>query len=857
MQLVIKFLRLICGSEHYGLVGDIHEMYEVIKEKSGNLKALCWLSGQIISTIALILKNSISSFNALIRNYSVIAIRNIYRNKLYSIINIAGLSIGITCSILIFMWVADEVGHDEHMDKNVYRFILQFKSGKSSKTPDSMAPFLKERIPEIVEFTQLHKRPKWSVSYTSESGEKRVFFEKNLFLTDRSMFSVFNLKFLQGNLDSGFRGVVISQKTAKKYFGDENPLGKKLNFNNWYDSTVTAVVEDVPENSHFTGEIYSNRLGLKRHWAGGFNWQNHVHELYLKVEAGSDIEEIEARIYKLLLELNINRYRETLKAVELQRADKIYLYGSEISSEYVRYGDVKYVYIFSLIAIFILFIACLNFMNLMTARAENRIREVAIRKVSGAGLSSLIPQFIGEALCFAMVSGLFSIISIYLLLPLFNNLVNKKLVFSMMTVENLFQFFVIIVATGIFAGTYPAVFIASKKTVTILKNTRPVSKSFFSFRNILVIIQFGFSVLLIIGTLVTNSQITYLQKKKLGFNKEHILCIPSKGNFTKSYAVVKEKLLKIPSVTAVSIKDCYPTRSVTNSAIDWSSRGSRKKVLTEVSSIGFDYLKLMKINILSGRGFDHNIRGDIGQAVVVNQSFTEAMGIDNPSGMEIKIGKSSKTIVGVMEDANFKSLHQRIRPLLLRLTEITTDNTVFDLFGIILIKIAPGHEDAVLSEVRNLWQSMNSAIPFDYNFLDDIYNNLYKKESTISSIINVFSILAIIISALGIFGLASFAAEQRTREIGIRKVLGASTGRVMALLSTDFLKLVIYSNIIAWPLAYMSMSKWLQNFKYQAELSLWFFIIAGIIALGIAQLSVSFQSFRAASKDPVRSLKHE
>lgn len=855
MRVVISLLKLFVSREHYCLIGDIHEMYESMKENSGRVKAFLWLLVQIPGTLIPLFKDKLSWYRALLSNYFHVAVRNIYRNKLYSSINITGLSIGITCSILIFMWVSDELSYDKHFDKDLYRFVLKFKGGRSSKTPDSMAQYLKVNIPEIVDYTQLHKRPKWSVSYTSESGKKRVFYESNLFLTDPALFRMFNLKFVHGDISTGFRGVVISEKVAEKYFGNENPLGKKLNFNNWYDAEVTAVVANIPENSHFTGEMYSNRLGLKRHWPGGFNWSNHVHDLYLKVREGSNIADIETRIHKLLLDMNINMYRENLKAVKLERIDRIYLHGSDISSDYARYGDIKYIYIFTIVAVFILFIACLNFMNLMTAKAENRIREVGIRKAAGAGMGSLIPQFIGESVLFASISGTLALILIYISLPSFNTLINKELQFSLISPVNLLLFISTIIVTGIFAGIYPAVFISSRKTVEILKGTKRSVGKLFNLRNVLVIIQFGFSIFLIIGTLVTTSQLSFIQKKKLGFSKEHILCVPFKDNFAKSFKIVKQQLLKNPAVKAVSFKDCYPTRSVSNTTIDWPERGSKKRIGSEHSSVEFDYTGLMNIEIVQGRGFSQSIRGDIDKSVIINQILVNKMGFKDPVGKQITLGNSKRTIVGVMKDANFKSLHQRVRPLVLKLTE-HTDDALLNLFGIIMVKIAPGAEKDVLEQVKSLWMKMNSSTPFDYNFLDDVYNNLYKKESTVSSIINVFSILAIFISSLGIFGLASFSAEQRTREIGVRKVLGASTKRIVALLSKDFLKLVLISNIVAWPVAYYMMDNWLKDFEYQIDINIWFFLGAGITAMIIAQLSVSYQSFRAASTDPVNSLKH-
>lgn len=856
MRLLFTFLKKIFGPEHYGLIGDINEMYENIKEERGSLKAVLWFIRQLPPTLILFIKERAGWTYSMFGSYLRIAVRNMKKNHLYSFVNITGLAIGMACSILISLWVADELSYDKHAaNSNIYRLVMNYSNKRTANTPDSMALYLKERIPEITGYTQIKKSATLTVKYTPHKEDPKVFYENRLFHVDRNFFKYMKLKFLKGGIDKDFNGLVISEKIAEKYFGDANPIGKTLN-TNWGDIRVIGVVENIPRNSHLTPEIYTNRKHLKRAWPGGFNWGNHTHELYFKVSNNSNIEAVEAGIIKLLWDRGVNKYKEYLKSVSLQRMDKIYLHSYNVRSDFSRSGDINYVYIFSIIAVFILFIACLNFINLITARSENRIREVAVRKVAGAGMKTLIPQFIGESTLFAAVSALIAAAVIYFALPSFTALVDKNLGIDLLSPDTIAAFVLIVLFTGILAGIYPAVYISSQKTVSILKGKRRNSSGFFNFRNILVIIQFSFSAFLFITTLAINSQMDFMQSKKLGFNKDRVLCVPMKSNFGKQFKSVKNRLLKNPDIASVSFKDCYPTRNINNSDYDWEGRGGNNKIHAEETTVGYDYINLMKINIVEGRGFSEKFRADSDKSIVINRSMADIMGKGSSIGKWISLGKNRYTIVGVMENAHFKSLHKKIKPLILKVSELT-DQYATRMYGIALIRMSGNSPKKLVKYVHELWKDVNGHLPFEYNFMDDVYNRLYSKESRTGSILELFSLLAIIISALGVFALASFAAEQRTREIGVRKVLGASSRKIVTLLSKDFLKLVLISNVIAWPVGYYAMQKWLDNFEYRVEPGIEILLISGLSALIIAQLSVSYQSFRAASADPVNSLKHE
>ncbi|MFC2117568.1 ABC transporter permease [Bacteroidota bacterium] len=789
----------------------------------------------------------------MIKNYLKIAVRNLLRQKSYSFINIFGLAIGLACSILILLWVLDELSYDNHNQNvnNIYRVVEEqlYAGGEIfpvAVTPNPLGPALQETFAEISKATRLRSR-RATVKYEND------IFNEIIHFTDPEFFDVFSVEIVSGDLSTAMANpdnLIITEQMAEKYFGADDPIGKLLNLNNQNDFIITAVIKRFPDNSHFIPDFiipwkfYENMLS-------GFgvdidNWGSNSIYTYILLDGKTDYLEVEKKISGFIGEKD----EGTTTTLQLQPLGKIHLFsGSKYAADIGGHGDIIYVRIFMAIAIFILVIACINFMNLSTARSERRSREVGLRKVTGAKRYQIISQFIGESVLLSFIALNFAIIIVKLLLPAFNTLSGKDLTVNYFDINVLLGFLLITIFTGLLAGSYPALYLSSFNPVNVLKGVKRKAKGSIYFRRILVIVQFTLSIILIIGTLTVSRQLYHINNINLGLNKENILYTGFPGRDRLKFESFKEELLKYPDILRITNTEAHPASNYNStSGWDWDGKETEDKVLMHVDGVGYDYLETFNIKLAEGRFFS-NEYGTDSLSVIVNERAVELMRMENPIGQILKSGEVNLNIIGVMKNFHFKSIHNEIEPLVIRFTESP---------GLIFYKINSENTERTVKQIEKIYKEFDGDRgSFNLRFLDEDYDNLYRSEHRMARIFTYFAILAILISCLGLYGMSSFIAEQRTREIGIRKVVGSSVSNIIILLSKEFTRLVLLSNIVAWPIAWFIMNKWLQNFAYQTKIYWWIFILAGSIALIIAFMTVAIQTIKTATRNPADSLRYE
>lgn len=787
------------------------------------------------------------------KNYLIIALRNLLKQKSYSFINIFGLAIGLACSIMILLWVLDELSYDAHNKNidNIYRVVEEqlYAGGEIfpvAVTPIPLAPALEETFPEISKATRV-RTMRAMVKYENERFNEVIYF------ADPEFFQIFSVEVVSGDLATAMANpdnIIITEQMAAKYFGDEDPLGKLLNLNNRGNFIVTAVINRFPDNSHFIPDIiipwkyYENLMSEM-----GFNtdnWGSNSIYTYILIERDNDYLEVEDKISGIIGE----HEEESLTTLQLQPLGKIHLYsGSKFAADIGGHGDIIYVKIFMAIAIFILVIACINFMNLSTARSERRSREVGLRKVTGAKRFQIISQFIGESVLLTFISLNFAVIIVKLLLPAFNTLSGKSLEINYFDLEVLIGFLLITIFTGLLAGSYPSVYLSSFNPVNVLKGVKRKAKGSIYFRRILVIVQFTLSIILIIGTLIVSRQLYHIKNINLGLNKDNILYSGFPGRDNSKLNTFKEELLKYPDIVNITNTDQHPSAIYNSqSGWDWDGKETEDEILMHTERVGYDYLETFNIKLAEGRFFSEEYGSD-SLAVIINEKAVEIMGMKDPLGQRLTSYGTDLHIIGVVKNFHFKTIHMDIEPIVLSYSG--TPSYVY-------YKIKPENTEKTIKKIKELYTELDGGNSvFSQRFLDEDYDNLYRSEQRMAKIFTYFAVLAILISCLGLFGMASFIAEQRTREIGMRKVLGSSVSNIIVLLSKEFTRLVLLSNILAWPIAWFIMNKWLQNFAYQTKIFWWIFIVAGSIALIIAFMTVAIQTIRTATRNPADSLRYE
>ena len=776
-----------------------------------------------------------------------------WRNKAFSSLNILGLALGMACSLLIMLWVNDERSVDGYHAHGKQLYVIYERQYYDNKieagyyTPGLMAKEMKKEIPEVEYATGSSSEE----LNTFQSGEKIIKETGNY--ADSDFFKMFSYPLLQGaarNALSSPVSIAVSRKMANDFFGSpQQAIGKTIRYQNKKDFTITAVFENLPENSFdkFDYVINWDTYLEENSWAK--EWGNNGPQTYIMLRADAKPALVEKKITRFLDKYNKEQSASFRIELGMQRFDDIYLH-SNFKNGKIEGVRIEYVRLFSIVAIFILLIACINFMNLTTARSVKRAKDIGIRKVVGAVRLALIRQFIGEAMLLAFFAVVIAMGIVLLILPFFNHLTAKQIVFPFAH----FSFWIILVGlailTGFISGSYPELFLSSFSPIRVLKGSMKFSPSATWFRKGLVVFQFVLSIVLIIATIIISKQVNFIQTENLGYDRENLLYIPLDGDLTGKYTLFKEEAAKLPGVLKVSRMTATPT-DLENSTggVNWDGKDPNTTPMFTQASVGYDYVNTLKLQVVQGRDFSKDFATD-SVAYILNEAAAKKIGYKDPIGKPLTFWQKKGTIVGVLKDFHYTSMHTAILPLVIRLRE--KEN-----YGYALVRIEAGKTKEALASLESLCKSLNPKFPFSYNFSDEQFQKLYKSEMMVGKLSNYFAFLAIFICCLGLLGLAMFTAEQRTKEIGIRKVLGASAGSVFGLLSKEFMMLVLLALLIASPLAWFTMNKWLQDFAYHTSINLWIFLAAGALALLIALATVSFQAIKAAVANPVKSLRAE
>jgi len=785
------------------------------------------------------------------KNYLKIALRSLKRHKGFSFINLTCLAVGLAAFILIAMYVQYELSFDKYHENSnrIYRVI---RPGRAV-TPPPLGPTLMDEFPEVISASRIIISQNVLVS----SGEEN-YLEDKVYWADPETFNIFTIPFIKGNPKTSLAdpsAILLSESTAKKYFGNKDPMEKILRIGERYDYKVSGVFHDMPPNSHFVMDVI---LPLTRYFQITKNdmtsWYKNYIYTYFLLQEGVHPESLEnkfpAFLKKFKYEGSVVEGRD-IPTWSAQPLNKIHLH-SHLRQEIEANNDMKYIFLFSSLAFLILFIACVNYMNLATARSAQRGNEVGMRKVVGAKRGQLMKQFLGESVAMTLLSMMISIIMVLIILPAFNRLVERQL--SLNPATNLQLFLGLIVITifvGLFAGSYPAVVISGFKPISVLNRAFIKSSKGSSLRNILVLSQFSITVILIFCTLIVREQLNFIKNTDLGYSKDQIITISVHDRaIHKNIKTIKTELLRSSDVLGVSTSDSLPNNIDTFTHPDWLNTDPDSDIVIYYNTADYDFIHLFGIKIVEGRNFSEDFPSDKNGAFLINEAAVKTAGWESPIDREIAHwrGDTGK-IVGIMEDFHLHSLHCPIDPLYIFFDESD--------FSYISIKIKSASIPATIDYVKGIMKKFSPRYPFVYSFFDDLFEKAYQTEQRMFTIFGSFAFLAIIIACLGLFGLISFATEQRAKEIGIRKVLGASVQGLVGLLMTKFIKWVLMANIIAWPVAYYFMNKWLQNFAYRTNMSIWIFLLSGFAALMIALLTVSYQTIKAATANPVDSLRYE
>jgi ABC-type antimicrobial peptide transport system permease subunit len=791
------------------------------------------------------------------KNYFKIAFRNLFRHKAFSFINIIGLAAGMTCTALILLWVLDELSYEKFFPNadNTYLVLRGDNSGMMAVTSKLLAPALMQEMPEIKKSTCFVQLPE-SYKLLIQNGDKG--FEEGVILADSNFFEIFPYKFKAGNPATALsspNSIIITEEIAKKYFGNENAIGKPLDISGFGGKTVmniNGILENIPSQSQIQSQIILSADWFKSIGINFDNWDDQSFQTYIQLKDNIDLSSLSSKIKLCEIENFPNQNTQNL-FYSLFPLTKLHLYGNNIKFLETT-GDIEYVRIFTAIAFIILLIASINYMNLSTALSLKRTKEIGIKKTVGANRNSLIIQFLGESIILSFIAYGLSILLIELLLPEFNFMTGKKLAIRFFDLHFISLSLLIIFVTGLISGSYPALFLSSFSPVQILKGKLKVGSVNLFTRKGLVVFQFVTTVVIIICTIVVLDQLSFIKNSNIGFDKENLLCIKMTGDSNSKYEILKNEFKKNPEIISVSRSEPVSSFLTSTTSVGWKGKSENEEkhfwVLHTDCSLSATY----KFQMSLGRYFSDQFPSDKTNAYVVNEAAAKTMGLKSPLDNEINLWGREGKIIGVVKDFHFASFHTAIEPLIFN---IPVDNQQASRFRVITIRFKSKAPDELISSVEKVWHEQMSGNPFDYYFYDDSLNKQYFSEIRMGIIFKYFSFISILIACLGLFGLISISAEQRTKEVGIRKVLGASVSNVSLILSKDFLILVIVSNIIAFPVAYYFMNNWLQDFAYRIDISWWMFALSGGIALVIALATVSFQAIKAATANPVESLRYE
>ncbi len=833
-------------SNHESLIGDFDEIFMQIQEKQGKLKGRGWYWIQVMKSIPVFVNNSINGGTAMFINYMKIALRNLIRYKSFSTINIFGLSVSMACAFLIYLWIQDEIDYDRfHKDPvSIHRVMIDTKNyGIWNTTPIPLGPALENEFPDIINFARIQ-----IFNGVFRIGEN-IYRERGYYI-DPEFFEVFSYPLLSGDAGSVFNqlnSLVITEEMAKKYFGDEDPIGKTVNINNRDDFVVKGVLKASPGNSHFKFSFLVPFEIFRRSDREPDSFRRYQILTYIRTEQGSNVNDIEQKTANFLK----NRNPEVNAELRLHPVTKIHLYNINGG------GLITYLYVFSIIAIAIVVLASINSINMSTARSFSRAKEIGIRKINGAFRSDLAKQFLGEHLLYSFLALGIAIAASFILLPVFRDLIGADIPLENISYMDILKGSLIIGGlTGLISSVYPAYFLSSVRPLRLMKggcipglksDKRSLSK------NALVVFQFAVSVFLVISTIFISKQVGMIKAKNLGFNKDNIIYFILRGNTGRQYESFRAELMNRQGVENVTIVS-EPPIEISRVKTGWKWDGKPADIDPPMPHlmVGYDFFETFEIEFLQGRPFSRDLPSDAGEGYIINETAMRIIGDINPVGKSFAMNKregwKEGRIIGVVKDFHFESLHSEIKPL------------VIDIYPEVYfscVKLNNRDIDRTLNSISSVWNEFEPNLPFSYTFMEDYFYRMYESEDKTRNIMKYFMIIAVIISCLGLFSLTSFSIEQRRKEVGIRKVLGADVSGIIRLISAEFMLLIVIANGIAWPLTFISIRFWLRDFAYKIGIDLNVFFIALVISVFIASLTILFQVVKASMENPVDIIRHE
>ena len=849
----------------FSIIGDCSEEFRAIALQKGKTRALLWIWWQILTAVPSHIKLHLLFGGTMLKNYLKIAFRHFKRAKLYSFINTLGLAIGLACCILTFLYVQYEFSFDRYHPNadNIYRVIRDepenvARGGTTMENtcPAALSQALKNSIPEVANVARVRK------DRVSMELKGSFFPEDKFFYADPEFLEIFTFPLLSGDPKTALKepfSLVVTQEMAKKYFGEENPLGKTVKYlyefmgsNKAYNLTITGVIKNVPKNSHFRFDfLASNETLFSIHDERWFGWGDGISfKTYVLLNSYSDLNHLEGKFTEILQKNSPPPYENNI--LYLQPLTSIHL-GGNIQNEIETNATMGSMYMLSVIALFMMIIACFNYMNLSTSRFISRAREVGIRKVVGADRKNLIQQFLGESFLYSITALAIAIVAVVLFLPKFNSLIDRDINLESLNLSTLIIGVLILTAVvSILSGSYPSLFLSSFHPIKVLKGSSNAGKkNVLNLRNLLVILQFAVSITLIICTFLVHKQLHFVKEKRLGFEKEQVVCLQSSEALTKQHDAFKAELVKNTNILSATLASGTPAATDSVGGVDWEGEKPDDNILWYNFCVDYDFLETLELEMLEGRFFSQEFSTDVTN-YVLNEAAAKTLGWQEPVGKMFSVWRREGKVIGIVKDFHFSSLHNKIQPLILRI-----EPEHRSLYDVVMIRLNSDDVPGTISDIEKTYKKFDPQFPFVFSFLDEQIDRFYRTEYKLLKIFNYFSFLAVFIACLGVFGVLSYSIENRTKEIGIRKVLGATVAGIVKLISKDFMKCVLLANIIAWPVAYWVMNNWLQSFAYRVNLDIKLFILAAMITLGIAMVTVSYQAIKAASANPVDSLRYE
>jgi len=861
--------RLACRAldeeERAARLGDLEERFQALAPEQGERRARIWYRWQVLQLVILAVINHTLWSCIMFRNNLIIAWRNIKRSKVYSALNVLGLAAGMAVFILIMLFVRTELGYDRYHAnaRNVCRVVQEqpgddfLGSNVFAVTPGPLAAAMVQDFPEVLKATRFDE---WSDVLVTVGEDN--FLEKRVHWTDPQTFEIFSFPLVRGDRASALKdpsSVLLSERAARRYFGGSDPIGRTIGlqlFAMKAELKVAGVFRDIPANSHLTMDVVGPFETMGKLQEDDLTqWDNSSYYTYVLLKDGADPKALERKLAPFVAAHQPPRYsqhRGEPARFFLQPLTRIHLH-SRANFDFGLIGDARFVFLFASIAVLVLAIACVNYMNLATARSLKRAKEVGLRKVVGAAKGQLVRQFLGDAMVLTFMALTLAVGIVLAALPAFRTFVERDIAFDPFRDAALMPVLILLAAVvGAVAGSYPALFVSAFRPVSAIKGTGASRARGRSLRNALIVFQFAASIALIICTVGVRSQLSFIRNKDMGYEREQVLVLTPRGGVRANLEAFKTELRRSSSVVSVASSSCLPNNVTSSTIANWPGRPEDPRIRTYVIDADYDFPELFGLELARGRSFSRDFPSDAGGAFLINESAQKALGWDDPVGREFgRYGRNvaAGKIVGVLKDFHMHSLHLSIMPLYIFLDPARANR--------VSVKLRGGDIPAALASVRRTWEKFAPEYPFEYSFFDDIFDRAYRVERRLGTMFSVFAGLAVLIACLGLLGLAAFTAEQKTKEIGIRKVLGASTSGVIALLSRDFMRWVVLANVIAWPIGYFAMRSWLSNFAYRKNLTIPMFLGAALAAFVIAAAVISLQTYRAAAANPADSIRYE